>query len=146
MRQKNTVTTTRSAVPDPIRQLVALFAEALPDVLFPEVDAQMLASLVRTVEARAETLAQAEADLAAARQAHAEAHAELTRAADKGLGYARVFAADDPALSAKLTEIVLGRTKPVKRPKTRSRRTRSEPEGVTKLPFASTSEPASGAA
>ena len=140
--------TTRSAVSDPIRQLVALFAEDLPDVLFPEVDAQMLASLVRTVEARADTLAQAEADLAAARQAHAEAHVELTQAAEKGLGYARVFAADNPELSAKLAEISLTRAKPVKGPaKTRRpRRNRTEPEGITKLPFAGSHEQASGAA
>jgi hypothetical protein len=138
--------TSRTAVSDPIRQLVTVFAEDLSDVLFPEIDAQMLASLVRCVETRAETLAQAEADLAAARQAHAQAHAELLRAADRGLGYARVFAADDPKLSAKLADISLGRTKPVKQTKRRARRGRSEPEGVTKLPFAGASEPASGAA
>jgi hypothetical protein len=137
--------TTRSAVSDPIRQLVELFAEDLPEVLFPDVDAQMLASLVRTVEARAETLAQAEADLAAARQAHAEVHAELVRAADKGLGYARVYAADDAALSAKLADISLHRAKPTKRTDARSRRRRAEPEGITKLPFAP-SEPTTGAA
>lgn len=136
----------RSAVSDPIRQLVAVFVEELPEVLFPEVDAQMLASLVRSVEDRAETLAQAEADLAAARAAHTQAQAELTRAAEKGLGYARVFAADDPTLSAKLAEIGLGRAKAHKAPKRRPRRTRTEAEGVTKLPFAGAAETTSGAA
>lgn len=134
----------RSAVGEPIEQLVAVFAEHLPSVTFPGVDAATLEALANTVQDRADTLAQAEAALIAARETHAIAQAELGRTALAALGYARVYAADDPRLGAALAEIEL---RPGNAPRvTRARRKakpRAADDRVTKLPVAGGGEPQS---
>lgn len=130
----------RSAVAEPVAQLVALFAEHLPDVRFPGVDAARLDALATDLQARADTLAQAEADLIAARDAHANAQAELARTAQAALGYARVYAADDPRLTAALADIALDPRGTASTPRTKKRgRPRKSPDDtVTKLPFSAT--------
>lgn len=134
----------RSAVAEPIEQLVALFAEHLPDVKFPGVDAAHLHALATALQDRADTLARAEAAWIAARDAHAIAQAELARTALAALGYARVYAADDPRLGAALAEIEL---RPAGAPRvTRAKRKtkpRTTDDRVTKLPFAGGGEPQS---
>jgi hypothetical protein len=133
----------RSGVAEPVLQLVSVFAEHLPQVRFPGVDAQRLAALVEDVQTRADALAEAEAALLGAREAHATASAELSRTARAGLGYARVYAADDARLDAALGEIDLG---PSSAPRTtKTKRKPRAPRGddrITKLPFTGAPESA----
>lgn len=126
-----------SPVPEPIQRLAALYSEHLGAVAFPEVDAARLEGLVASVVEHAQALAVAEQALAEARDAHARAQAELNYAAKRGLGYARVFVADDETLSAAFAEIQLGRpASPTRRAKkTKRKRPPNRSDGVTKLPF-----------
>jgi hypothetical protein len=87
------------------REVIALYAEALPEVRFPDLD---LASLERAAEELHEAqlaVATAAAQLEAAREA-ARARAELLcERAQRALAYARVFASGDAALSARVAEV-----------------------------------------
>ncbi len=137
-----------SAVPEPIQRLVSLYAEHLGDVAFPEVDAARLEALVESVVSHARAVAVAEQALAEAREAHARVQAQLSIAAKRGLGYARVFVAEDEDLSAAFAQIELGRpSSPARRTKTTTKRKRAPTRdaGVTKLPFKD-AEATSGAA
>jgi hypothetical protein len=134
----------RTAVPEPVGQLVALFAEHLPDVRFPGVDAARLDALAGELQRRADDLAQAEAALFAAREAHAVAHAELGRTASAALGYARVYAAEDARLFTALSEIELHPTSAPRAARAKRRtKARASDERVTKLPFSGGAEPQS---
>lgn len=136
----------RSAVAEPVLQLVSIFAEHLPQVRFPGIDAERLAALVDAVQTHAAVLAEAEAALITAREAHAAANAELSRAARAGLGYARVYAADDAPLGAALGEIDLGPSSGSRTTKTKRKpRARRGDDRITKLPFAGAPEPTSAA-
>jgi hypothetical protein len=137
----------RSAVPEPVDRLAALFAEFLPDVAFPGVDAARLESLVQSVVAHAAALAAAEVALAEARDAHARVHAELMAASKQALGYARVYAAGDPPLLAALADVQIGPPASPSRVKKAPRKPRAvrRDNGVTKLPLCD-AEATSGAA
>lgn len=101
-----------SAVPGPITELVEIFETHLGDVAFPGVDAASLRTLTELTEQTAQILAAADQAAADARRAYDEAWTSLGRAADRGVDYARVFAADDEALLAQLVALPLGRGKP----------------------------------
>src|SRR5262245_19847646 len=100
------------SLPDDVRVLKDLFAEALADVRFPDVDASALASGVARVDALAADADRLEAELAAARAEHQAALEELLRAAARAHGYARVYAEGDEALRARLDALELGRSRP----------------------------------
>jgi hypothetical protein len=93
----------------PLRDVLALFADELADVRFPDVDDATLRSAAAVVaEAHAE-VRRLEAALQDARRALDEAHDALVVRAQRGMAYARVFADGDVALLARLDSIALPR-------------------------------------
>jgi hypothetical protein len=137
MTKSATPTTTTSATPsiDPVpaaaRAVLELFAAELRGVGFPGVDAAMLGELADEVRARAEDVERAETALDAARTALEERTAALAAVADRGLAYARIYAADEPALAARLASLALGERPDANEPTTTrssSRRRRRSPE------------------
>lgn len=87
------------------RDVLALFAEELRDVRFPDLDLSCL-------EAGRETLCEAqleveriERELDAARAVVASRGEALTQKAQRALSYARVFAEAEPALALRVAEI-----------------------------------------
>ena len=127
-------------VPEPISKLIAVFDDHLPGVEFPGVSAESLRTQAETVEAAADALAAAELALKQARAEHAEAYRALEAAATQGLGYARVFAADDEHLTEALGGLELkparGRKLP---PKKRGRKPKAKLDNVAELPLAAES-------
>lgn len=132
--------TTNSAVPEQITTLVALFEAELPEVQFPGVDAQRLRTLADAVQDAAATLEEADRQANDARRAHAQARAALVSAAERGAGYARVFASDNEVLSARLSELTLGvapkRKTPPKRGRKAAPKSETRDASVSELPFA----------
>ncbi|MEZ4398397.1 MAG: hypothetical protein R3B06_00155 [Kofleriaceae bacterium] len=104
-----------TALPDddaltaPIRDLLALFAETLADVKFPDVDSRALTTEAKQVLDRAAEVGRAEAALAEARRTLVEAQDQLHQRAQRALAYARVYADGDAELSARLDAIGLPR-------------------------------------
>ena len=98
-----------STIPSPVRTIVDLFSSDLADVRFGDVDAKTLASLASEVEAAAEALASAQALLDDARSKLQERQDVLLHQAQRALAYARVYAAADDALSARIEAISLPR-------------------------------------
>lgn len=118
--------TPNSAVPEAIQTLVTLFEAELPDVAFPDVDANTLRQLADEVELGATAVEEAERIANTARRTHADARAALLLAAQRGAGYARVYADDNEALLAKLSQLSLD-DKPKQRKATTRRRPRKAP-------------------
>jgi len=108
-----------------IRELSELYRDELPELHFPEVDAQRLGDLLERVDAHAIEVAQARATLEAAERALAEGHADLTRAARRAHGYATVFAQDREQLLARLEK--MRPSAPKKRGAAKKRRAKSAP-------------------
>lgn len=88
--------------------LLAVFEGPLAAVQFPGVDQTILQELVDQVRGRARELDQLRAQLDALHGQLTEARARLDRTAEQGLAYARVFAAADSELTARLADIHLG--------------------------------------
>lgn len=124
-------------VPEPVNALIEVFEAQLPDVEFPGVSAQLLRSQATTVDEAARAVAEAETALKQARSAHAEAFAALRAAAERGMGYARVYATDDETLTQALGAIELkpARTRRLP-PKKRARKPKAKPDNVAELPLA----------
>ena len=80
--------------------MIALFAEALPNVRFPDMDLSVLESAADDLRAAQVELEQIEAELAASRAALLQQAEQLTLRAQKALAYARVFAESDPELAS----------------------------------------------
>ncbi len=98
----------REAVPEATHALLALFSERLAEVKFPGIDAAELERLAgRSMEFATEVSALEEA-LEQVRSQLANARIELEAAARRGLGYAKVYAEDDPELLRGLDAIRLG--------------------------------------
>lgn len=128
---------TESAVSAPIRQLIDVFSQQLPEVAFPGVSASSLAEQAATLESTAKALASAEQAMAVARQAHADAHAELKRSAELGIGYAKVYASEDETLREQLEAIDLKGSTRRKLPPKRKGRKRGKASNVAELPLES---------
>ena len=99
-----------SAIPNAVDQLIALFSTSLADVTFADTDQQSLSALAEQVEKLSADVKSAEDALDAERLRLAEAQRRLIQHAERALGYARVYAADDPALTRELEGIALGRS------------------------------------
>jgi hypothetical protein len=103
-------------IPPFAQQVLAVYAEQLPDVRFPDLDLGLLetsAAELRAAQLEAERI---EAELEAARAA-VRTQAELLQCrAERTLAYARVFADGDAALSERLADI--GRSVRVPRART----------------------------
>jgi hypothetical protein len=93
------------AVPPSLRAVLDLFAEDLKGVAFPGVDAALLTQQADEVRARARDVERAQSVLDAAQAALNDRTAVLAALASRGLAYARIYAADDPALAARLAEL-----------------------------------------
>ena len=127
-------------VPEPISKLIEVFEDRLPEVEFPGVTAASLRVQAETVDAAADALAAAELALKQARAEHAEAYRALETAATRGLGYARVFAADDEQLAEALGSLELKPARGRKlAPKKRGRKPKAKPDNVAELPLAAES-------
>ncbi|MGH1341713.1 MAG: hypothetical protein ACRBN8_09195 [Nannocystales bacterium] len=123
-------------VPEPIVKLIDVFEAQLPEVEFPGVNAATLREQATTVDAAAETLAAAEVALREARTQHAEAYGALRTAAERGLGYAQVYATDNTELAEALAGIELRPAKPRRTPpKKRARKPKPTPDNVAELPL-----------
>lgn len=88
-------------------ELLAVFEGPLAEVRFPGVDRTTLRNLVEQVRTHAGKLEALRSQLDGLQTGLADAQTKLVRAAEQGLGYARVFAAADPELSARLADITL---------------------------------------
>jgi hypothetical protein len=93
----------------PLREVIALFDDALRGVCFPDVDAAVLADDVRAVEEAAAEVARVEAALEAARRVLDDVQDALLSRASKAVAYGRVFAIGNDALMARLDGITLPR-------------------------------------
>jgi len=123
-------------VPEGISQLIDTFEAHLADVEFPGVTAAALREQAEAVDEAARTIAATEVALREARASHAEQYGALKEAATRGLGYARVYAADDESLRETLGGIELEpkrRRAPAK--KTRARKPKKPPNNVAELPL-----------
>jgi aminoglycoside phosphotransferase len=118
-----------------VAAVVELFTEDLAGVRFPGVDAESLGQSVEVVRARATDVDAMRAALDEAKSALAAAQADLRGLAARGLAYARVFAAGDESLAARVDAVAL---EGVAEPRTvpRKRRARPAPEAAA--------EPSSG--
>ncbi len=96
-------------IAQPVRTLVELFGAHLADVQFPGVDHQVLASLTTRVDDSATQLQQAKAQVQAAEEALGAARAQLYIKAEQALAYARIYAANDPSLLARLNDVSLAK-------------------------------------
>jgi hypothetical protein len=97
-------------IPSPIQSLMNLFATALVEVRFADVDAQTLARAAADVEAASLVVSAAQAALDDARQALHERQETLLQHAQRAAAYARVYAENDEALSGRLSAIALPRS------------------------------------
>jgi hypothetical protein len=104
------------AIPTTVQVVLDLFATALADVRFADVDAQTLARLAVEVQSASENVASAEAVLEGARRALEERQEVLLHHVQRAVAYARVYAENDEALSRRLNEVSLPR--PARRPRT----------------------------
>jgi hypothetical protein len=118
------------------RQVLELYADALREVRFPDLDLALLEAARDALLVSQLEVERSEAQLQAARAALDAKSEALQTKAERALAYARVFALGDPALSAQLAEIgvrkkplalVEGGTAPVKR-RGRSKKTAEETE------------------
>lgn len=126
--------------PDPVSpallELLAVFEGPLAEVQFPGVDCTVLRSHVDQVRAHAHELDALRAQLDALHGHLAEARARLLRAAEQGLAYARVFAADDPELESRLADISLAGSGKAAEPRRRKLEVAAAASGNPELPGA----------
>src|SRR4051794_23559733 len=99
----------------PFQPVLDLFATELAEVQFADLDARVLARVAAEVDAAAEATLVAEAALEGARAALHEKTEALVQHAHRALAYARVYAENDEALTARLEAIALPR--PARRPR-----------------------------
>jgi len=115
-------------VPADLRAVVDLFSHDLREVIFPGVDAAVLRRHADEVRARARDVDRARAALDAALAAFDERTAALAGVAARALAYARIYAADQPDLAARLAEIEGPRGAPAPPPPRRGRRPAPRPQ------------------
>jgi hypothetical protein len=103
------------ALPPALRELLGIFAQELAAVSFPNVDHKVLVELAEQVEVEAQRVEELRAQLDTAHAGLIDVKARLQRAAEQGLAYARVYAAGDADLAARLAEVNLGGETPRRR-------------------------------
>lgn len=95
----------------PLRDVLAVFDDALDDVRFPDVDGAALHAATEVVHAAHAELRRLEAAADEARRRLDEAQESLLHKAQRAVAYARVYADGDPALTARLDGIALPRSR-----------------------------------
>jgi hypothetical protein len=103
-----TAATPSDALSPALRELLAIFEQELAEVRFPNVDGKILADLAARVDAETQRVEELRAQLDTAHAGLVDVKARLQKAAEQGLGYARVYAAGDADLLARLAEVNLG--------------------------------------
>lgn len=98
-----------SEVTDPTQAVLALFAEDLADIKFPDVDAAVLRAAAEEVERARAAVTAREAELEAAQDALATKLDTLTAKASRALAYARIYAETNTALLEKVNLISMAR-------------------------------------
>jgi hypothetical protein len=93
------------AVPADLRAILDLFTSELREIAFPGVDAAVLRHHADEVRARARDVDRARQVLDAARADLEERTRALAGIAERALAYARIYAADQPALAARLASL-----------------------------------------
>jgi hypothetical protein len=93
----------------PIQAILDLFAKDLADVRFANVDAKTLERIASEVKSAAGVVASAELALETARATLLEKQDALLQHAQHALAYARVYAENDEAMTARLETITLPR-------------------------------------
>jgi hypothetical protein len=114
------------------RAVLELFREDLRQVRFPDLDCDSLASAAEDLSAAQLEVECVEAALAAARDVVRERARVLNAQAARGISYARIFAAGNLPLSARIAQIDLlspeGASAPAVSPKKRGRPRRESAE------------------
>ncbi|HTU62894.1 MAG TPA: hypothetical protein VMF89_30750 [Polyangiales bacterium] len=89
------------------RAVLELFREDLRKVRFPDLDHDSLSSVAEELRAAQLEVECVESALAAAREVVRERERQLNAQAARGISYARIYAAGNLALSARITQIDL---------------------------------------
>jgi hypothetical protein len=113
-----------------IRELLSVFENELAGVQFPNVSAKILMDLAAQVSAETQRVEALRQQLDEVQNTLSEAQQKLVRTAELGLAYARVFAADDAALFARLSDLQVGPGEPRKQRKLEV----AAPDGAVRLP------------
>jgi hypothetical protein len=126
------------------REVISLYAEAMPEVRFPDLDLEVLESTAAELRTALLSVERATAELAAARSA-AQQYSELLEVRTaRALSYARVFAEGNALLTERI--VALGRSESATVAQSPPPKKRGRPK---KNPTADTSlfeaEPVSGA-
>jgi hypothetical protein len=93
------------AVPADLRAILDLFTSELREIAFPGVDAAVLRQHADDVRTRARDVERARQALDAARAELDDRTRALAGLAGRALAYARIYAADQPALAARLASL-----------------------------------------
>lgn len=129
---------TDDPVSAPMRDLLALFGDALSDVRFPDVDEDALHAATDVVVSAHAELRRLEAAVEDARRRLDDAQEALLHKAQRAVAYARVYADGDAALTARLDGIALPRGRGVRpttpEPPRRRRRGNSATESLFAAP------------
>lgn len=94
-----------------LRDVLAVFDDALADVKFPDVDNDALQAQAKEVEERHAEVRRLEAALEEAKKRLDDAQDGLLNKAQRAVAYARVYADGDVLLSSRLESIALPRAK-----------------------------------
>jgi len=114
-----------------IRELLSVFEGELADVHFPGVDRKVLVELAAQVEGEGRRVEELRQQIEEAQSLLTDAQQKLVRAAELGLAYARIYAAEDAALLSRLSDLQVGPGEP-----TRKRKLEVAPaaDGAVRLP------------
>jgi len=116
-----------------VAQVLELFAEDLDGVAFPDIDREILQAACERLGGAQALVAERQAALDAARAEVEAERAALHKLAERALGYARIFASDDPELLERVEAIAPPGGRPKKR---RKRKAKKKPADENQLALA----------
>lgn len=120
-----------------VQQVIELFEDALEGVAFPDVDREVLQGRAERLASAQQIVAERQAALEAARAEVEQERAELQKLAGRALDYARIFAADDPALLERIEAIAPPGARPKRKRKAkRKKQAEGEPKADPQLALA----------
>lgn len=111
-------------LPSLTRGLVELFEGPLRDVRFPDADLDGLTRAIEEAKDARDALIRAELALQAARQCLDDQTASIARRTERGLAYARIYAAERPELLEAVEALTSATNAPPARPRGRPRKER----------------------
>lgn len=126
---------TEDPIPKPVLDLIAVFREKLPSVVFPDVSLEVIEGLAERVRESSANVEEAQHRLDVAKEEFAQSIEELQQKSGRALAYAKVFAEGQEELGKQLAAINL--LKPARAPR-RSSPERERPDAPqTRRPRAS---------